>query len=722
MRIRTITLAAFAASLAIPGSYSFAAEERAAIEEVVVTARKREEDMQSVAVAVSVFDSESMRVNSITGLEDIAQRTPSFVWSETGAANPHLFIRGIGTEGPSTYAGGDPSVVVMVDGVYIGRISGANTDLFDLERVEVLRGPQGTVYGKNAVGGVVNVISKRPSSEPEVQVEASLGNLDRMNLRGYVSGPLSDTVAAKLAVSSLNRDGFIKNEETGSDLWDEDSTSIRAGLLFTPNDELEAMLTVESIRERESGAPRDIIEDGTFNGGIHAITNPDPRVVNAPMDSFFDRDILGLTLQVDYEMEIGNLTSITAYRDTEAEWRHPFFGNPVTATTIESTSDNIEDFTQFSEELRLASHAGDSALDWAVGVYFFSADIDRIVNLNQEFAAFLPFLGGILEYDQTIKTESWAVFGEIDYQLTDQLQLNIGARYTTEEKKQVHTGTVLVGPFPPPLSPANQFSDLRTKDDWNAFTPSVSLDWQVTDEAMVYALISRGFKSGGYQGIPPDPVAAAAPFDPEYAWNYEIGAKTQWLDNRVRFNLAAFFIDHEDLQIAELIAGDRVVIGNAAKAEVKGVEVEFLALPHPDLQLAGSYSFLDAEFTEFAEGATTDNTGNTLPLAPEHKLNLSAQYDVAMDAGSLTMRVDWTHQSKIFLEASNLSEIQKSYSIWDARVAFKTADEKWEIAAWGKNLSDKLYKFHSVAFAPFGQELVLWSPPRTYGVTATWMM
>ncbi|MDH3643905.1 MAG: TonB-dependent receptor, partial [Gammaproteobacteria bacterium] len=432
MRYRTITLTAFAVSLAMPGSYSFAAEERAAIEEVVVTARKREEDMQSVAVAVSVFDSESMRVNSITGLEDIAQRTPSFVWSETGAANPHLFIRGIGTEGPSTYAGGDPSVVVMVDGVYIGRISGANTDLFDLERVEVLRGPQGTVYGKNAVGGVVNVISKRPSSEPEVQVEASLGNLDRMNLKGYVSGPLSDTVAAKLAVSSLNRDGFVKNEETGSDLWDEDSTSIRAGLLFTPNDELEAMLTVESIRERESGAPRDIIEDGTFNGGVHAITNPDPRVVNAPMDSFFDRDILGLTLQVDYEMEIGNLTSITAYRDTEAEWRHPFFGNPVTATTIESTSDNIEDFTQFSEELRLASHAGDGALDWAVGVYYFSADIDRIVNLNQEFAAFLPFLGGILEYDQTIKTESWAVFGEIDYQLTDQLQLNIGARYTTE--------------------------------------------------------------------------------------------------------------------------------------------------------------------------------------------------------------------------------------------------------------------------------------------------
>jgi iron complex outermembrane receptor protein len=723
MRNRKIQLAALSFLVAIPGSYSFAAAQAVAIEEVLVTARKREEDMQSVAIAVSVFDSEALRVNSITGLEDIARRTPGFVWGESSSADPNLFIRGIGTAGPSTFAGGDPSVVVMVDGVYIGRISGANTDLFDLERIEVLRGPQGTVYGKNAVGGVVNIISKRPSSEPEAQIEASIGNFDRANFKGYVTGPLTDTISAKIAVSSLNRDGFVLNEETGNDLWDEDSISLRAGLLFTPNDKLEALFTVESVRERESGAPRDLVESGTFNGGIHAITNPDPRVVNATEDSFGDRDILGLTLQVDYQMELGDLTSVTGFRDTEADWRIPFFGNPVTPTTIESTNINTDDFWQFSQELRLSSRPGESALDWTVGVFYFKSDSDRFYELRQEFASFLPFLGGIAEYDQTVETESWAVFGELNYQLSDTVQVTAGARYSTEEKKQIHSATVIVGPFPPPLSPANQFSDLRTTDDWDAFTPSVSVDWQVAEEAMVYASVARGFKSGGYQGIPPDAVSAATPFDPEFAWNYEVGAKTQWFDNRARLNVTAFFIDHEDLQIAELIAGDRVVIGNAAKAEVKGVEVEFLALPHPNLQLAGSYAFLDAEFSEFADGATTDNTGNTLPMAPEHKVNLSAQYDVVLsDAGTLSLRVDWTRQSKIFLEASNTTEIQGAYSLWDARVAFRTLDERWELAAFGKNLGDQLYRFNSVAFPPFGQELVLWSPPRTYGVTATWMM
>lgn len=691
------------------------------IEEVVVTARKREESMQSVALAVSVFDEESLRVNSITGLEDVALRTPSFSWGEGSAAEPTMFIRGIGTAGPSTFAGGDPSVVVMVDGVYIGRISGANTDLFDLARVEVLRGPQGTVYGKNAVGGVVNLISRKPSQEREAQVQATAGNFDRLNLRGYVSGPLTDTLSAKLAVSALNRDGFVKNADTGSDLGNEDSTSVRVGFLYEPTEAFSAQFTLENIRERESGAPRDIVETGDFNGGIHAITDPDPRVVGGA-DSFGDRDIFGLALQLDYATAFGDLTSVTGYRDTDASWGIPFFANRVTPTTIESTNLNDDEFWQFSQELRLASSPGDSAFDWTVGVFYFKSDADRFYKLIQEFQAFLPFLGGVNEYDQSVATEAWAVFGSMNYRLTESLQLSVGARYSAEEKSQVHSGIVLEGPFPPPLMPADQFTNLRTTDDWNAFTPSLSLDWHVTEEAMLYASVAKGFKSGGYQGIPPDALSAATPYDPEFAWSYELGAKTQWLDNRLRANAAVFMMDHEDLQVAELIAGNRVVIGNAAKAEVKGFELEVLALPLPNLQVSASYAYLDAEFTEFAEGATSDNSGNTLPWAPEHKVNIAVQYDIEFDAGKVTLRTDWTRQSEIFLEPTNMAEIQGAFSIWDARIAYATQDRKWEIAAWGKNLNDELYRYNSVAFAPFGQELVLWSPPRTWGVTATWMM
>jgi len=693
-----------------------------ALEEIIVTAQKRAEDMQSIPISVTAFNGAFLRENSITHLSEIARRTPSFVWAESSGAAPYLFIRGIGTEGPSTYAGGDPSVTVMIDNVYIGRIGGSSFDLYDLERVEVLRGPQGTIFGKNAVGGLVHLISKKPSQEPTASVSATVGNFNRMDLKGLVSGPLSDSVSAKLALSALNRDGFVKNEETGNDLGDEGSTSIRGALLYQPDEQLDILISLDGSRERESGSPRDIVETGTFNGGIHAITNPDPRIVNAPKDPFFDRDMFGSSIEINYQMHAGTFTSITAYRNSDSAWEIPFFGNPVTPTTIESTSTNTEDFWQFSQELRFASTNESENLDWIVGAYYFKSDTDRNTKLTQEFASFLPFLGGIADFAQTVKTESFALFGQLTYHLTNDLDITLGARNTWESKAMVHVGSVLQGPFPPPLHPANQY-DVADKENWSAFTPSIAVNYQIGDDAMIYASIARGFKSGGYQGIAPDPTAAETPFDPEFALSYEIGAKTDWLDNRLRLNVSAFFVDHEDLQISELIAGDRVVIGNAAKAEVKGAEIEFTAILVEGLQIAANYSYLDAEFVEFAEGATTDNSGNTLPFAPEHKVNLAAQYDITLaNNGSLTFRVDWTRQSEIFLEASNTTEIQGAYSVWDARIAYQTADEKWELALWGKNVGDNLHRNSSVAFPPFGQELVYWSNPRTYALTLTWTM
>ncbi|MBT4491755.1 MAG: TonB-dependent receptor, partial [Gammaproteobacteria bacterium] len=607
------------------------AQNSSVIEEIVVTARKQPEMLQEIASSVSAYSSHLLRINGINGIEEVAQQSPGFVWTETGAANPHLFIRGIGTEGPATYAGGDPAVVVMVDGVYIGRISGTPADLFDLHRVEVLRGPQGTIYGKNATGGVVNLVTNQPEFTRSGQLSLTAGNLDRVNVRAHLTGDISDSWAGRLSFSSISRDGFIANRETGNDLSDENRESIRASLRYKPNERLDARLSIDASRERETGAPRDIVEDGTFNGGIHAITDPGPRAINAPVDPFIDRDIRGLTLQADYQLPLGLLTSVTAYRETDADWQHPFFGNPVTSTTIESTSINEEVYEQLSEELRLSFARDDGRISGLVGIFAFRADIDRLVTLNQQFSAFLPFLGGIAHYDQRIETRSLAIFSEADFKLGNDLTLTIGGRYSVEKKKQEHSGTVLLGPSPPPLSPLNQFKDLQTDDRWTAFTPKISVAWKPSSEVMIYGMAAKGFKSGGYQGIPPDVHAAMTPFDPEYIWNYELGLKMFSSNQRFKLNAAVFHMDYEDLQVAELIAGERIVIGNAAEAESKGLELEFELKVSSRLQLTGSYSYLDARFTEFASGATDDNSGNRLPMAPRHKVFLG------LDVGLLTL-------------------------------------------------------------------------------------
>jgi iron complex outermembrane receptor protein len=241
---------------------------------------------------------------------------------------------------------------------------------------------------------------------------------------------------------------------------------------------------------------------------------------------------------------------------------------------------------------------------------------------------------------------------------------------------------------------------------------------------MVYASVARGFKSGGFQGTPPNGDVAVVPYDEEFAWSYEVGAKTRLLQDRLQINVALFSIDHEDLQVAELVAGDRIVIGNAGEAEIEGAEIELSFVPVEGLLLNGSYGYLDAEFAEFAAGATADNTGNTLPRSPEHKVNLGVSYQWPVGhVGQASVRVDWTYQDEIFFEASNTPlEVQESYDTWDARVALESLNGEWELAIWGKNLSDELIKDHSVAFAPFGYELVSFAEPRTAGVTLTWRL
>lgn len=690
-----------------------------AVETVIVTAQKIEQDLQKVPVAVTAFTADQLRINRIDSVLDVAQRTPGFVASEVNPAEPNYVIRGIGTEGINSNAGGDASVVMFIDGVYVGRGGGSNLELFDLQRVEVLRGPQGTLFGKNVVGGLIHLITRKPDPDPSFELSGTLGDYEQRQFRGRFNYPLSDTIFASGAVSIRRRDGYTLNATTGNEVDDEDTYGVRGSLRFVPSESVDIVVTADWTEQDQAGLPRDNVCNAAFQGGVHCVgISPDPRVVNAITDGFLKREVGGILGEITWSTSIGTVTSLTAYRQADFDFMDPFFSNPVNPPAqIESINENVEESNQISQELRLAFDAFGERLSAVLGAYFLDEDVERDERLDQRFP--VPAVTGFGSFPQEVTATSYAVFGQATYAVTESLDLTLGGRMTWESKDAHLQGIRVAGPgFPPPL--VAEYNVFASKD-WDAFTPRIALDWQATDKALLYASAARGFKSGGFQGTAGTGASAAIPYNPEFAWSYEIGAKTLWLNNRVLLNVAAFRTDHSELQVSQLVPLCCVVIGNAAEAEIEGVELEWNLRPVAGLDINGSYAYLDAKFVDFATGATADFSGNTLPRSPEHKVNLGVQYSWPLGGlGTAMVRADGTYQSEIFFEASNTPlELQDAYEIYDARAAFRSADGSWELALWGKNLTDELAKTHITAFAPFQQNLRIYQPPRTYGVTLT---
>jgi iron complex outermembrane receptor protein len=695
-----------------------AAKSEAVIEEVTVTAQRRTENIQKVPISITAFDGTELANRGITSLEGIAARTPSFVYNGADAAEPYYFIRGVGTESAQD-AASETSVAIYVDDVYIGRGGGANFDLFDLERVEVLRGPQGTLFGRNASAGVIHLISQKPQDTYSARVEATAGNYNRMDFRGMVTGPLSDGLAYKFAASSTNRDGYVFNEQSGNDLGDQQAISMRGSLLWQPSEDLDFLLSVDKTRESGLGTSRDTINlpgaDTRFN-----LSNLAPRVVNALNDGNRERDIFGIQLRIDYSMDWATLTSITAQRQADFTTIWSFSGQPVLNDfTIESYNTNIEDSDQFTQELRLTGSS--EKFDWVGGLYYFDMDTNRIESFNQHFnGLFQALLGipltignGLAHFNQDASTESWAVFAQGSYHFTEKWSATAGLRYTDEKKSLFNIATATPTGGGSPIGLTGSYT-VDVSDSWDAWTPHFSVDFQLSDDALLYGSITQGFKSGAFSGTAQNATEAKVPLEPESVWNYEIGAKTQWLNNRLQVNAAAFYMDFEDLQIGSLIPGQAIVRFNSS-AEIKGFELETLLVATEDLRLGFNYSHLDNTFTE------GPNNGKVLPRSPDHKTNLSATYDFDLgDSIIVTLMADWAWQSKIYHEPDNRpSEVQESYSWFDAGIQFANRADTMRLYFWTKNLTDELVAMHQVAVPAVGQSYVHFSEPRTYGVTAS---
>ena len=695
------------------------------IEEVIVTAQKRAQSMQSVPIAVTALSEEAMREANIFDVAGIAARTPGFSMGSFNAGQPQLFIRGIGSNDDG--AGADSSVVTFIDEVYISRSAGTVFDLFDLERVEVLRGPQGTLYGKNAVGGAVNLVTTKPDENFYGRAEATVGNLDAVVLRGLVSGPLADNVFGKVSFSKRQRDGYVESIVIDEDLSEQDRWGVRGALRFVPNEDLDIQLMGDYNKSDENGNGRTLRPEGDLYDAGLAV---DPRGIKDYDKTYADEagqqdtEIWGVSARVDWLIAGGTFTSITAYRESEYDMVDDIGNWSLSiADIIDATTYVDESADQTSQEFRFAGTSFNDSLTWVLGMYYLKENTDRQEDTQVFVAATAGTPLGISYSFQDNTTESYSVFGDFTYNITDALSITAGVRYTDEEKdiRQVGIAPIAVG------HTINEDYDVSAKQSWDATTPRVVLNYQLNDDIFLYASASEGFKSGGFAGTAPNALAAGTPYDQEDATAYEIGAKTEWLDNRLRLNIAVFSTDYTDLQVLQRVPafpGDPlgiVITENAADATSEGVELEFTALLFEGFELSGNYAYLDATYDEYLQPNGVDNAGNDLRNAPENAYNIVARYAMDLQSGAeLGIRYEYDHQDESFQDPENIKGARKpEYDLQHLRVWYQPASRRWEVAAWVENLADEEYLTHNFPLPPFGNPGTV-GTPRTYGVTGTY--
>ena len=706
-----------------------------AIEEVVVTARKKQESLQDVPISMSAFNSEALDSGLVTGIEEIAQQTPGLFFQSFDESRPNLYIRGVGSR--QFDAGSEGSVGVFIDEFYIGRFSGIMTGLTDIERVEVLKGPQGTLYGRNTIGGAINIITKDPTNDLEAKVRLGVGNFDSVVGEASVSGALiQDKVLGRLSVSKRDRDGYVTNLTTGSDLMGDDTTSVRGKLLFTLTDELKIMLTADyndNQREGTQGEPR----VGVFAArpGIQFIRTEDRFSDFYNADSRFDRKILQLMGRVEYETEHFNIISLTGWRDSDLkEFRD------LDSTRFDTVShDTVEDSESFSQEFRISSNPSEGGkLDWIAGVYYYDEDTERldrfpfgpdsavsaiVAAVDAGFPPAPVFVPGTDTLNEdlivNVSTTSFALFGQFTYSITDALNITFGLRYTNDEKEAQING-VTTRPGLPPIF-ANFTVDLD--ESWNSLDPKVTLDYRFTDDVLAYFTYSQGFKSGGFQFAQFNPAGASQVFDPEEVEVFELGAKTSWWERRLQLNGSVFFYDYTDLQLARVVllpnGSFGNVITNAGQSSITGVEIDIRLSPIDRLRLDIGYSYLDAEYDEYIFNDVLDFSGNRMIRSPENTFNASASYSLPLWQGNLTLRGDWTWTDEFFFEADEgLTPFtrQGGYSVFDAFISYEW--KEWQFRFWGKNLGDKAYRNSALNFS--GSVIEFMAPPKMWGFDVTW--
>ncbi len=770
-------------ALALPAALSVQAQEPArevttGIEEVIVTAQRREESAQSVPIALSALDAAQIEKTYSRDIQDVESLVPNLIVDPTlGNGTASISIRGMQLN--DVEKSFDPAVAVYLDGVYLATNTGALLQMYDAEAVEVLRGPQGTLFGRNTIGGLISIRRAKPTGEFGGKLALNVGRFEQMDARAVMNFPsaFDGKLATKLSLVRQDGGGYFNNVTRGTDEGDTDFTGITFSALLTPTDNLEFWLTADYMDDKTPTRPvSSLTQPGevfcappafTIGCGLPASAGDAHRTVTTSLEQRAFVKTKALTLNTSWDLSDSHkLVSITGWRDMEDDALQEFDGvaAPVFWTQRPQTTD------QFSEELRLESDWNGRAKS-VVGVYYFENEYE----LNQR--TFSPaFFGdptapmGIAfsarNFSQDV--EAFAVFGQLDWNLTDSLIFSLGGRYSKEEKSargteflqingvglvpQISYGDdpsrpAYVGTYVDPVTGATVTADGDA--EFSKFTPRVNLTYKFDNSKMVYATFSKGFRSGGFNGRASGPLTLG-PYNPEEVETIEIGAKTQWMDNRFRFNASIFTTDYtdkqEDVVFPDPIAVTVTLVQNAAEAKIKGAEFEFLAVPTDGLTLGLNLGILDSSYDNWRVPGLNSNAMNPatyvdksnfeLRRAPDLTAAFNVQYEQGLANGNqLVYGLNYSYKDDYYIIANTVqtaaaqdSGLVKAYGLLDASVSYEA--DSWSLSLWGKNLTDEDYFVHVLDVgtnynAGAGGAPVpisgLWtfgtmSPPRTYGV------
>lgn len=751
-----IVVSACAALLActalMSGSYVWAAEdERLVIEEVISTARKREEPLQDTPVASTVLGGQALDLKFHADLKTLEFPAPNVNIATVSAFSNavSLSIRGISNSDIDSTV--DPPVAVFVDGVYLARPVASSLDLFDVEQIEILRGPQGTLFGRNTSAGAVQVRTRRPSGEFQTRGKVTVGEYGRTDIRASVDIPIADGVNGKVAILSQNMDGYYKSAIDGKDLGAEDILAIRPMIEFTPNERLDLTIIGEYHRNKSDPRPQqNQTPPNKLLCLLHQFCGFDlgdgnEYRVEADDPGFIDATIWGITTELNYQLDAGIVTWVSNYRDTDEDVVY----DPDAVLYPMFLVDRQQPHEQYSTELRFASTAWEK-FDFVTGVYYFHQEYDLERNTFLAIAQPEPVAHRLSFTGQ--EHDAWSVFGELNYHVNDALTLTVGGRYSDEEKKFYQEP---FGAFP------NTGPRVNNKESWSDFGPKFGLQYRFNPDLMAYATYQKGFKSGGFNGRCGQVVTCLLSFDPEEVDGYEVGMKAEFFENRVRTNLALFWSEYDDLQrgaIVPLPPGavnpQETVTDNAAAATIRGVELEITALPAEGLQLGLSLGYLDAEYDDFCAdvngaavyasqptsncgGAVTqttnldnpggpgaylvdeDNSDFSIARAPKWNITVNATYDFLLGNGaSIILNGRYTWVDELYTDVSEQS-LREDVTLVDASISYEDAQGRYRLSVFGKNLTDEVYADSRTLVPPLFDTRAV-NAPRRWGVEFAW--
>jgi iron complex outermembrane receptor protein len=724
------------------------------IEQVTVTAQKREQALQETPIAVSALTSEQLERQDIHDIAALNGLVPNMrlVPPPTASTGSTINIRGAVTINPALPL--EATVGLYLDGIYLGKSVGSVFDIADLERVEVLRGPQGTLYGKNTIGGAINLVTKRPTGEFGGDIKVTVGDYGLRSGRASIDLPALGEVgqgagklSTKLVINRTARRGFFDNEDSsavgalpasGDDFGNVDSTSGRVALLWQPTDAVDVLYSYDGshVDQRPQFfqitrlAPAPALEflqpfasdrrldSGSQNAALHDRANVDGHSLTAS----FDAGALGWLGDVTFK-------SLTGHREVDALDEQDWDGSPF--ELLHSARDMM--YRATSQEFQMIGKT--ERVNYVGGLYYFK---ERGHVLNPQMLALLAVPAPI-DSRYGIDNEAWAAFAQLEWTppiLDDRLSLTLGGRYT-EEDKQVDSfnamGTFVVLP------------KQTLSKDYDNFSPTLVASYRLTDSVNVYGKVARGWKAGLFNAESADIAELSNPTKEETVTSYELGMKSQWLDNRLQANVAAFYDDHEDMQISSFQQVSSVFT-NAGGAHIRGIEIELLALPIDNLEVSLNYGYIDADYTKYIDRCSATPTGqvdcpagvavgqrgvsvggefdakdvNKFPYTPKNTANLGVQYTQPLALGEVVGRVDWSYTDDyaIFPDPYSYENTSiDSYQLVDLRVSWEKVPlqtAQLSVGAWVKNLTDKQYRVNGLEWGPI--TTMHYGDPRTFGI------